>query len=152
MGLFDFKNVLRFMGAGKPTAEEKKELFKEVTLMTLARATSADTNVKTVEVQTVQAILKSVTGEEISAADIRVAADSELFEKRPLERYLADIGRKLDADERATILRCLADVIRSDDRISHFETDYFDMVGRALKATPSEIAGLVAEPALPVSR
>ena len=48
----------------------------------------------------------------------------------------------LDQTQRVTLLRCLTEVIRSDERISHFETDYFDMVARALNATPSEIAGM----------
>ena len=43
------------------------------------------------------------------------------------------------------ILTGLAEVIHGDERISHFETDYFDMVGVALKASPSEIAGLVPD-------
>ena len=145
MSLVEFKNILRFIRGDEPSAEEKRELFKEAALLTLARATSADTNIKPIEVQFVQAILKSMTGEEISLPDIRLAAKSELFEKKPLDSYLAGVGKKLDAEERATILRCLSDVIRSDERVSHFETEYFDMVAKALKATPSEIVGLVAE-------
>ena len=42
--------------------------------MTLARATSADTNIKNVEVERVQEVLKARTGDDFSAADIRVAA------------------------------------------------------------------------------
>ena len=152
MSLVQFKNILRFIGGGEPTADEKRDLFKEAALMTLARATSADTNIKPIEVQTVQMILESMTGEQISLSDIQLAAKSELFETRPLERYLAGVGRKLDTDERATILRCLADVIRSDERISSFETDYFDMVATALQATPSEIAGLLAAKPQPLRR
>ena len=145
MGLIEFKNILKFLRGDEPTADEKNELFKEAALMVLARATSADTNMKAIEVKTVQEILQRVTGEEISLADIRTAAHSELFERRPLDKYLSGVGRKLDVKERVTILHCLADVIRSDQRISHFEADYFDMVAGALKATPSEIVGLVAD-------
>jgi uncharacterized tellurite resistance protein B-like protein len=144
MGLADFKSILKFIRDGDPTPEEEKQLFKEAALMTLARATSADTHIHHVEVKTVQQILLEVTGEEISVADIRVAARSDLFEKKPLEKYLSGVGRKLEAADRATIMQSLAAVIRSDERISHFETDYFDIVANALKATPSEIAGLVA--------
>ena len=111
----------------------------------LARATSADTNIKTIEVETVQGALKRITGEDIGSPEIRVAAKSELFEDKPLEKYLAGIGRQLGVDGRAHILVCLAEVIRSDERISHFETEYFDMVAGALKATPSEIVGLIAD-------
>jgi len=144
MGLADFKSILTFIRGGDPTPEEEKQLFKEAALMTLARATSADTHIHHVEVKTVQRILLEVTGEEVSVAEIRVAARSDLFEKKPLEKYLSGVGRKLESADRTTIIQSLAAVIRSDDRISHFETDYFDTVANALRATPSEIAGLVA--------
>jgi len=142
MGLLEFGNILRFICEGEPSAEEKRELFRETALLALARATSADTHIDNVEVETVQAILRDVIGEEISVADIRTAAKSELFEKEPLESYLSGVAKKLDVGDRITILRCLGDVIRSDERISQYETDYFDTVAQALKATPSEIAGL----------
>ncbi len=145
MSLVKFGNILKFIRGGEPTAEEKKQLFKEASLMTLARATSADTNIKRVEVKTVQQILKKTTGEEVSVADIRLAAHSELFEKQPLEKYLSGVGRKLDAKDRMIIMQSLAEVIRSDERVSRFETDYFDLVANALKATPSELSGLVPE-------
>ena len=141
MSLGEFKNILRF--AREPSADEKRELFKEAALMTLARATSADTNIKTVEVKLVQELLIRITDEEISLADIKTAAQSELFERQPLDRYLVAVGRKLDKDQRITLLGCLAEVIKGDERVSHYETDYFDMVATALNATPSELAGLV---------
>ncbi len=152
MGLADFANILKFIRGGDPTPEEKKQLFKEAAFMALARATSADTNIKHVEVKTVQQILMNVTGEEVSIAEIRVAARSDLFEKQPLEKYLSGVGRKLEASDRTTIMQSLAEVIRSDERVSPFETDYFDMVANALKATPSEIVGLVAEEPQPIFR
>jgi len=151
MPLQEFRNILKFLGGGEPTPEERKQLFKEVALMTLARATAADTNIKAVEVDTVQRILQEVTGEPVSIADIEVAARSDLFEKKPLDRYLAGVGKKLDAVDRVTLLGSLAEVVRSDERISPFEIAYFDMVGDALKATPSEIAGLVAADAEPIA-
>jgi len=152
MSLVDFENILKFVRGGEPTPEERKQLFKEAALMALARATSADTNIHHLEVEAVQQILKKVTGEEVSVADIEVAAGSRLFEKQPLEKYLSGVGRKLEAKDRMTIVHCLAEVIRSDERVSHFETDYFDMVANSLKMTPSEIIGLVAEAPQPIVR
>ena len=152
MGLVDFGNILKFIRGGEPTPEEKKQLFKEAALMALARATSADTNIHHLEVEAVQQILKRVTGEEVSVADVRVAAGSELFEKQPLEKYLSGVGRKLEAGDRMTIMHSLAEVIRSDERVSRFETDYFDMVANALQVTPSEIMGLVVEAPQPLVR
>jgi uncharacterized tellurite resistance protein B-like protein len=49
-------------------------------------------------------------------------------------------------------MHSLAEVIRSDERVSRFETDYFDMVANALKVTPSEIMGLVVEAPQPLVR
>ena len=139
-----FGNILKaFRGGGEPTPEEKQELFREVVLMTLARATSADYNIERIEVETVQRIVKEVADVDVSADDINVAANSRLFEKEPLERYLSGIRRKLDARQRAIILKSLVDVIRSDEKTNLSEAKYFDMVARALDATPSEIAGIV---------
>ena len=145
MSLAKFGNILKFIRGGDPTPEEKQQLFKEAALMALARATSADTNIQRVEVEAVQRILREITGEEVSVSDVRVAASSELFEKEPLEKYLSGVGRKLETKDRSIILHSLAEVIRSDERVSQFETDYFDLVANALKATPSEIIGLVSE-------
>jgi reverse gyrase len=44
----------------------RRRVFKEVLLMTLARASSSDSNVSAVEVQTVQRIIQRVIGEEVS--------------------------------------------------------------------------------------
>lgn len=142
MSLLDFGCLLRFVRGGDPSPEEKHELFREAALLALARATSADTHIDNIEVETVQRVLDDLIGAQISVADIRLAAKSELFERQPLEKYLSDVTGKLEPADRTAILRGLGDVIRSDERISRFETDYFDGVARALEATPSEIAGL----------
>jgi uncharacterized tellurite resistance protein B-like protein len=137
--------VLKVFGGGEPDAGEQKQLFKETLLMTLARASSSDTNVETVEVDTVREILKRVTGEDISAADIRVAARSELFESTPLEKYLSRVARKLRLEDRVTILRSLAEVLRSDVTVSQLEVDYFDKIAGALDVNPAALAGLTLE-------
>jgi uncharacterized tellurite resistance protein B-like protein len=138
-----FRSILKIFGGGEPSPEEKQQLFGEALLMTLARACSADTNIRSVEVDTVQKILKQETGEDISSAKIRVAADSELFETTPLEKYLAKVGSRLDTHDRVKIAQALARVIKSDVRISSFETDFFNMVAKAMKITPAELVGLV---------
>ena len=70
MARADLKNVLKIFQGGEPSPEEKQELFKEVLLMTLARATSADTNTKAVEVETVQRVLGQVLGENLEDSSI----------------------------------------------------------------------------------
>ena len=43
MSIASLSGVLKIFGGSEPTPDEKAELAKEVMLMTLARATSADT-------------------------------------------------------------------------------------------------------------
>ena len=92
-----------------------------------------------------QRILEQVTGEEISTADIRVAAASEIYETAPLDKYLSSVSRKLSAEHRATTSRSLAEVIKSDAQITSREIAFFDMVTNALRVTPAELVGLVAD-------
>ena len=144
MSLVRFENILKAIRPdAEPTPEEKQDLFRELLLMTLARATSADYNIERVEVEAVQRIVKEVTGVDVSANDIDAAANSHMFEKEPLETYLSGVGRKIDARQRAILLKSLADVIRSDGKTNRSEEKYFDRVAKALDATPSEIAGIV---------
>lgn len=112
--------------------------------MTLARAADADINIQSVEVERIQAILKSHTGEEFSSADIRVAARAELYAESTLRKYLSSVRGKLSDAHRAQTIQALADVFRSDSNVSVLEVDFFDRVATALQVTPSQIAGLVA--------
>ena len=134
--------ILKIFSGDEPTPEEQKELFKEVLLMTLARASRADANVDPVEVTTVQTLVKQLTGEEVRSADIWVAAGSELYERAPLADYLSSASRKLDPKDRVTTVNVLAEVIKSDTGVSPREVDFFNMVAKALAVTPSEMAGL----------
>ena len=138
-----FTNILKIFGGSEPTEEEKAELFKEVAVMTLARATASDTNIKPVEIETVRLIIERVTGEEAGEADVRVAANSKIFESEPLEKYLQRAGRALDVGDRITIAEALAEVIVSDARITSKETAFFNMVAEAFQLTSAELAGLI---------
>ena len=129
------------------TDHTSKQLLTEVLVLVLARAIRADTNVEPAEITTVQSILSQVLGESVAAADIKLAASSELFERQSLDRYLKRATRKLNDEDRILIMQCLIQVLRCDDHIREFELDYFDRIANALKATPSEIAGLRAGPA-----
>jgi uncharacterized tellurite resistance protein B-like protein len=143
MAIADLKNVLNIFGGADVSEEQQNELFKEVLLMTLARAADADINIQTVEVERIQEILQQHTGEEFSSADIRVAARSELYAEATLRKYLGSVRKKMTALHRATTIQALADVFRSDNNVSVLEVDFFDRVAIALQVTPSEIAGLV---------
>jgi uncharacterized tellurite resistance protein B-like protein len=142
MALSSLKGVMKIFGGGEPTPEEQAQLLKEVMLMTLARATSADSNIKEIEVERVQEVLKERTGEEFPAPDIRVAAQSAIFERAPLDKYLSASGKKLEWQDRLAIAEALVDVIKSDDRVNEMEIDFFNSVADALEITPAQLMGL----------
>lgn len=142
MSIASLKNVLRIFSGAEPTDEERAELFKEVMMMTLARATSADTNIKDVEIEKVQQVLKDRIGDDYSAADIRVAAQSEIFESEPLDKYISASSKKLKIEDRLVVAKALVDVIHSDDRVSELEVNFFNTVVEALALTPADLMGL----------
>ncbi len=144
MSLVNFASITKLVRDNSGKVKHKQELFQEVLLMVLARATRADSNVEKVEIARVREVLKQQLDMDFSDAEIRTAASSEIFETQSLERYLASATRKLDERERTIILIALASVIRSDEEIRVFELGFFDRVALALRATPSEIAGLIS--------
>lgn len=141
MALIHFSTIKALI-SDRGATKNQEVLFQEMLLLVLARATSADANVESIEVSHVQQALKESTGNDFSEADILTAASSELFESKSLERTLENAARKLSKEHRITILDCLANLIRADELIRDPELDFFDQVAIALKATPSEIAGL----------
>jgi len=145
MSIASLSHVVKIFRGSDLSPEEESELFGEVLLMTLSRASSADANTHPVEVQTVRTIVLRITGEDVSDADIRVAAASELYETASLEKYLSSCGRKLKSSSRATTVQALAEVIKSDTQVTSREIQFFDMVARSLTVTPAEVAGLVAD-------
>lgn len=144
MAIADLKNVLNIFGGSDVSEDQQDELFKEVLLMTLARAADADINIQSAEVERIQAILKQHTGEDFSEADIRVAARAELYAESTLRKYLASVTKKMRPGDRAHTIQALADVFRSDSNVSVLEVDFFDRVAEALQVTPSQVAGLSA--------
>jgi uncharacterized tellurite resistance protein B-like protein len=144
MAIADLKNVLKIFGGSDVGKEQQDELFKEVLLMTLARAADADINIQSAEIDRIQEILKQHTGEDFSAADIRVAARAELYAEATLRKYLASVGKKLTDAQRAETIQALADVFRSDANISVLEIDFFNRVADVLGVTPAQVAGLKA--------
>lgn len=133
--------MFRF-GDKELSEEDKKALVEEVLLMTLARATSADCNIDSVEVASVQSIIKEATGSEISQQDIRIAAISDLFKEASLGRYLQKVRSKIDVADRQLVVKSLGQLIRVDGKVSPFEVDFFNGVVDALGMTPAEVAGL----------
>jgi len=144
MAIADLNNVLRIFGQSSPSEEKQKELYREVLLMTLARASSSDANIHPVEIETIQQIMKRETGQELTEADIRKAARPELYESVNLRKYLRSVRRQLKAGDRIKIVQALGHVIKSDTRISVLEIDFFNRVADALRVTPAELVGFTA--------
>ena len=142
MSIANLSSILKIFGGSAPSEEERQQVFKEALLMTLSRASDSDENVSPVEVETVQDIVMRVTGEDVSIADVRVAAASQLYEKAPLKNHLAKIASELNPQQRVIIVESLCEVIKSDVRVTDREVEFFNMVASALKITPAELAGL----------
>jgi uncharacterized tellurite resistance protein B-like protein len=144
MALADLKNVLNIFGGSDISEDAQNELFKEVLLMTLARAADADINIQSIEVERIQEIIKKHTGEDVSAADVRVAARAELYAESGLRKYLSKVQGKMTPEHRAETIQALADIFRSDHVVNPLEIDFFNGVAESLAVTPAQIAGLVA--------
>jgi uncharacterized tellurite resistance protein B-like protein len=144
MAIADLKNVLKIFGGSDVNEDENSDLFKEVLLMTLARAANADINIQTVEVDRIAEILKEHTGQDFSSVDIRVAAREELYAEATLRKYLASVRRKLTVAERADTMLALADVFRIDKSVSVLEIEFYNRVAEALQVSAADLAGLDA--------
>lgn len=144
MGIADLGNVLKIFGGSDISPEEQRELFEEVLLMVLARASSSDSSIQRIEVTTIMELVERETGNAISEQDVRRAARTELYETTPIDKYLSSAGKKLATRDRVAVVHLLAEVIKSDTEVSVLEIDFFNMVAGALQATPAEIAGLSA--------
>lgn len=142
MSIADLGNVLKIFGGSDISEEEQKDLYQEVLLMVLARASSSDSNIHPVEIETIQEMVQRETGSEITSQDIRKAGRTELYETTPLAKYLGSTRKKLADADRVQVIQLLAEVIKSDTEVSVLEIDFFNMVATALHATPAEIIGL----------
>ena len=142
MVLSTLNHILKLLGGGEPTPDEREALFKETVLLVLARATDSDANIKPIEVDAVRGIVRKVTGEDVSAADVRVAAHSKIYEAAPLEKQLGRLARTLDMRDRVRIAQALAEVILADARVTSKETRFFNIVADSLELTPAALAGL----------
>jgi uncharacterized tellurite resistance protein B-like protein len=143
MSIADLSSVLNIFGGSSAAKEVQNELYQEVLLMTLAKASRADSNMQPVEILSIQGIMRRETGEEITELDVRKASRPDLYETVNLRRYLRTVQGRLESRNKARILQALAEVIKSDTEISALEIDYFDTVAKALNATPAELAGLI---------
>ena len=144
MAIADLSNVLKIFSGSNLDSATQKELYQEVLLMVLARASSSDANIHEVEIESIREIVQRETGSDLSAQDVRKAARTELYETTPLSKYLSTASRDLADQDRIRVIQLLAEVIKSDTEVSVLEVDFFNMVAAALRVTPAEVAGLTA--------
>jgi uncharacterized tellurite resistance protein B-like protein len=145
MAIADLKNVLKIFGGSDIESGAQDDLFKEVMLMTLARAADADVNIQNVEVDHIRKVLEEKTGENFTGKDIRLAARAELYAQANLRKYLNKVNKKLSSRQRGDVIQALAEVMRSDEEVSALEVDFFNSVANALSVTPAQIAGLTSD-------
>ncbi len=142
MAIAAVSNVLKIFGESSPSEEKQKELYREVLLMTLARASNSNANIHPVEIETIQQIMQRETGQELTEADIRKAARPHLNESAKLRKYLRSVQGQLKVEDRIKVVQALADVIKSDTPISVLEINFFNRVADALRITFPQLFGL----------
>ena len=144
MSLSTLSHILDFFGGKEPSPDERQEIVNETLMLVLSRATESDTNIHPVEVDVVRQMVQERTGEEVSAADVRIAAHSRIYETDPLEEHVERVARQIDVKDRVMIAKALADVILADGRVSSREIRFFNTIAGAMELTPAEVAGLFA--------
>ncbi|GHF24102.1 hypothetical protein GCM10017044_18400 [Kordiimonas sediminis] len=117
-------------------------VVEDATLKTLAVMTHADTNIRQVEVEKVQEIMKEELGVEVTSAEVRVAARYEFIEDRAIGKFLKSVVKKLSDDDKRLIMRSLIKVVKADDRTAEGEGQMFNEVAAALGLTPADIISL----------
>ncbi len=142
MAIADLSSVLKIFGKSSLSEEKQKALYREVLLITLARASRSDANIHPVEIEAIQKIMQRETGQELTEADIRKAARPHLNESAKLRKYLRSVRRQLKLEDRTKIVQSLVDVIKSDTQINGLEIDFFNRVVDALRITLAEQLGL----------
>jgi len=144
MAFGNLRRVLNIFGGSSTSEKTRDEFYKEVLMMTLAEASRADANVHPLEIETIQQIMRRETGQDFTEADIRVASRLDIYSSANLRKYLRRARVQLNAENKATILQALIDVIKSDTKINVLEIDFFNRVVDALRMTPAEQSRLKA--------
>jgi len=137
-----FAQVLKVVRGlfAEPTAEEKKDLFKETLLLVLARATSADANIAPSEVTEVQAIYKREIGEEIEEKDVRIAALSENYRETSYESVLSKANSYIEYADKKRISDALKEILKADQRVNMMEVEFFNKTVSALGLEASDLS------------
>ena len=144
MAFGNLRRVLQLFGRSSTSEKTRDEFYKEVLMMTLAEASRADANVHPLEIETIQQIMRRETGQDLTEADIRVASRLDVYGSANFRKCLRRARVQLNAENKATILQALIDVIKSDTKVNVLEIDFFNRVIKALRMSPAEQQGLKA--------
>ncbi|MFN2327535.1 MAG: TerB family tellurite resistance protein [Chromatocurvus sp.] len=143
MALTSFSRLTKLFREQEATADE--EVYRELFVLVLSRATDADAYTHPAEIASVQAVIKEYLGEDVTSSDVRTAALSKLYESAPLHKYLAEVGPRLSRKQRSSIIQGLVQVLKADGNVSSREAEFFNMVTMALGLTAADAAGLVVK-------
>ena len=121
------------------TQKTKEQIRDELFLLVLSRTTSADTNIRAVEIKKVKALLKDNLGKEYTDAQIKVAAQSKPFEKEPLHRFVSKTSKLISESDRVNLAFGMMDIMKSDDRVGALERKHFNRMIKALGLSPSSL-------------
>lgn len=134
--------IFKLFDETSSSSEEDEELFNETVLMTLSRATSVDSNIHPAEIGLVRDIVSELTGQEITDSDVRVAANSHIYEEGSLSRYLNAVSVRLPVERKISLINALASIINADEKITEREVFFFNMVVSDLNLRASDLVGL----------
>ena len=134
--------ILSLFDDSSKVEQDDDVLFNETVLMTLARATSVDSNIHPAEVGLVRESISDLTGQEVTDRDIRVAANSQIYEEGSLSRYLNAVSVRLPNERKVALVNGLAKIIKADERVTEREVFFFNMVVSDLHLRASDLLGL----------
>ncbi|MCY4129661.1 MAG: TerB family tellurite resistance protein [Gammaproteobacteria bacterium] len=134
--------IFKLFDETSSSTEEDEELFNETVLMTLSRATSVDSNIHPAEIGLVRDMVCELTGQDITDSDVRVAANSHIYEEGSLSRYLNAVSVRLPVERKIALINALATIIKADERITEREVFFFNMVVGDLNLRASDLVGL----------
>lgn len=134
--------IFKLFDETSSSVEEDEELFNETVLMTLSRATSVDSNIHPAEIGLVRDMVCALTGQDITDSDVRVAANSHIYEEGSLSRYLNAVSVRLPVERKIALINALATIIKADERITEREVFFFNMVVGDLNLRASDLLGL----------
>ena len=145
MSIGRLSSLLGLFKGDSTAGKDKQTVLEELYLTVLGRATSSDTNIDPDEIEEVRKLYSSAFGKEVEAGEVRLAANSEIFESTPLESYVKAAQKVLDTKDKQLIADGIKQVIGADGRTSPREAEFFNQMVAALNMTSAELVGLDTE-------